>query len=292
MRTLSGRRKNTFPFIILLVIHVVLLIYTVRKKKDKSLLVLLFSNIGFAYLFEAVVLNFLKGYTYLPKIVKNKVHDNILGAVFSQAIYVPIVATFISAFKLNWKWKLLFSAYFSIIERLFIKWKIFRTKWWKTSYTFVFTFFYFFLSDSWNKLLRGNYFLVRKITEYLSIYSIGSTGLFFLAIFKNFKLGRGRIHTWKEHYTMIPFYASSFALIQIGLNQLKSRRAKFLLLISINGIDYLLERLKLLNNNKSSKYLILHHLLGYFISKKVLKFVRTTMKSEERIKEQTSLPNK
>ncbi|MDQ0224315.1 hypothetical protein ACFPRB_16750 [Metabacillus niabensis] len=291
MRTLNRRRKNTIPFIILLVIHVVMLIYTVRKKNDKSLLVLLFSNIGFAYLFEAVVLNFLRGYTYLPKIVKNKVHDNILGAVFSQAIYVPIVATFISAFKLNWKWKVLFSTYFSIIERLFIKWKIFRTKWWKTSYTFIFTFVYFFLSDSWNKLLRKNYFLVRKITEYLSIYSIGSTGLFFLAIFKNFKLGRGRIHTWKEHYTMIPFFASSFALIQIGLNQLKSRRGKLLLFICVNGIDFLLKRLNLLKDNESLKYLILHHLLGYFISKKVLKFVSTTMKSEE-IKEQTSFPNK
>jgi FlaA1/EpsC-like NDP-sugar epimerase len=144
----KNSQYNKVPYIILLIIHGLLLFYTFYKNKDrKTLLVLWLSIIGFAHNFDYVVLVLLKGYKYIPKFLKQKDFDNILGAIFSQSIYVPSTALFITSFRLGWKIKVLFGVYFAIIERLFLRLGIYYNNWWSTLYTLFFTPIYFFISD-------------------------------------------------------------------------------------------------------------------------------------------------
>jgi hypothetical protein len=162
MRLKRKIKNNSVPFVVLLIVHVLILAFTFYKKRDKSYFILLLSNIGFAYLFEYFVLNLFQGYTYKPKILKNRKLDNILGGVFSQAIYIPIIATTITAFRLGWKWKVFFTVYFTLIERLFIYWKIFKKRWWKTFYTFFFLLLFFMGSDIKKEKsdCTGDYFIL------------------------------------------------------------------------------------------------------------------------------------
>lgn len=112
---------------------------------------MLFANIGMAFLFEYVVLNLFQAYTYKPKLLKKPYFDNILGAILSQALYIPVSSTFITIFRKDWKWKIGFSLYFYCIEKLFIWLKIYEIKWWKPVYKFVLLPTYYVISDFFYK---------------------------------------------------------------------------------------------------------------------------------------------
>ena len=72
------------------------------------------SNIGLAYLLEFFVLNIFKGYRYKPRVMKKKYFDNILGAILSQAIFVPFTAVFLTTLKIGWIGKILGGVIFFI----------------------------------------------------------------------------------------------------------------------------------------------------------------------------------
>lgn len=197
--------KNKYPFIVLAVIHVIMLGVVFYIKKDrKRLVITLFSNVGWAYLFDYIVLTLLNGYKYKPHIIKNKGLDNVLGSILSQAVYVPITALFITAFKLGRLSKLIFVFYFIGIERLFIKWRIFKHHWWKTAYTAFGMGGYFYLSDYWYKALKKKNQKVVFLSFFNMIQVIWMNTIFTLDAFKKLRFGHKRQPSIVVHYKIAP----------------------------------------------------------------------------------------
>lgn len=215
MKKKSRINKNSIPFIILTIIHLVFLALIMKKKNHKNTWVLLLSNIGFAYLFEYIVLNLLQAYTYKPRIIKKRYLDNIFGAILSQAVFVPIISTFLTVFQKNWKWKLSFALYYYVIEKLFLKLGIYKINWWKTYYTFILITLYFYISDGFYQALirRKNWAL--KIAHYFSIEVISITTLYISAVKRKIRFGTGFIHLWREHFIIAPFYSLFLSLIAV-----------------------------------------------------------------------------
>jgi hypothetical protein len=207
------KQKNFIPFLILFIIHSVLLGYSFNKSKDKKqLFSLLMSNIGFAYLFEYIVLNVFNAYTYKPKTIRNTRLDDVFGAILSQAIFVPFTAVFLTARKIGWVGKILSGCYFSLVEILFLKLGIYKQNWWKTVYTLLLTPFYFFVSDFWESLLRKKIPLIQYLSLFLMIMVTEANLLFVFVLKRNLRFGLGRYHSWTEHFIIVPLYAISLSL--------------------------------------------------------------------------------
>jgi hypothetical protein len=236
---------KTLPFIILLVIHTGLLIYTFCKNKNqKSLFVLLLSNIGFAYFFEFFILNLFQSYQYKPKLFKKNYLDNILGAFFSQGVFLPFTSIFISSFGFGWKIKVMFGIYFAIVERIFIKLGIFRNNWWRTLYTVLLIPLYFKISDFWYKnLLKGtpinlffSFFMMTWVTG-LSLLNI-------LGVVRKVRFGLGRFYTWKEHFilsTLYWFMISLFTTYSIYKNS--NWQGKLVSFLIMKHVDWFLVKM-------------------------------------------------
>ena len=260
--TLEKKWRNRIPFIILLIIHASLMFYTFFKKKDrKDLVVLLFSNIGMAYLFEYFVLNLFKAYKYKPEFLKNQDLDNIFGAILSQAIYVPFTAVLISGFGLGKFWKLLFSIYFTFIDYLFAKLKIYHHYWWKTGYSFFGIIFFFNLSDWWYEQLKNSNKKIQFLSLFLFTLSSGVNILFILAIIKPFRFGYNSNFSWESHFKVLPLYSLirtlyiAFVMCKGGL---VSKISYFLLSFVT---DELIKRTNLVRGKFNFKSNLFFHLL-------------------------------
>jgi hypothetical protein len=265
--------NNSIPFVVLLIVHILILAVTLYKKRDKSYLLLLLSNIGFAYLFEYFVFNLFRGYRYNPKILKNRQLDNVLGAVFSQTIYVPIIATTITAFRLGWKWKLFFSVNYVLIEHLFIYLKIFKKRWWKTYFTFFLLFLYFNGSDIWHKLLKNKIPIAQSITSYLSITSFSVNVLFLLSVFNKLKMGFGAVNSWTEHFIILPLYSFLLSAITLATYHIRWKYSNLLRFILVIIIDYLSYSFKIIKKKQTFYLLFPVHLFMFLFSNKLLNWI-------------------
>ncbi|MBU9721712.1 MULTISPECIES: hypothetical protein [Bacillaceae] len=202
------RRINRVSFISLLGVHVLLVLITLYKKKDRSgLLALLASNVGLAYLLEYFLLYY-SGYRYKPKILKHNYMDNVLGGVLSQFIYVPFTAVFITAFNIGWVGKTLFASYFVLVEELFVKLKIYKQKWWRTTYTGLLIPFFFYISDYWYGLIKRKKTAVLHLSFFHMVMVIYLNIMFYIAVAKKFRLGFSIYHNWKKHFFVAPAYAA------------------------------------------------------------------------------------
>lgn len=260
------RKGNSYPFIILFVIHAFLLFFTFNKKRDKKgLFILLFSNVGFAYLFEYFVLNLFKGYKYKPKILKESYLDNIFGAILSQAIFVPFTSVFITAFQLGWKAKIAFGLYFACIERLFLKLRVFKNYWWKTTYTLVLIPIYFIISDKWYEYLKRNNPKVLFISLFNLIMVTGVNILYVMAVLIKFKFGIGKYPTWREHFMIAPLYSISLSLVSAWQVRKDSWTSAVKVLSFSVVLDWCIKKLKLIKSNSFSigKNLIIHLIMIY-----------------------------
>lgn len=253
--------RKTRPFLFLTIIHTSLFIYTLLTSRDKAkVITLLLSNISFAYLFEYIVLSIFKAYRYSPKIFKNPHLDNILGAIFSQAIFVPFTSTFISEKKLGWKVKMLFGLYFSLAERVFIHKGIHRNRWWRTLYTFILIPVNFSISDFWYRHIKKETSLVLNISLFNSIFITGLNLLFIMAVKGKYRFGVGTHVTWREHFILVPAYSFVRCVLFTFLIKKNGNWSKVILIVFSIVLDFLLWKLKIVkfNIDKYWKTLFFH----------------------------------
>ncbi|MFP7299424.1 hypothetical protein [Neobacillus niacini] len=244
---MKNPKNNKVPFIILFLIHTILLGSAFYKyKKKKHLFTLLMANIGLAYLLEFFVLNLFKAYKYKPRVLKNNFFDNIFGAILSQAIFVPFTAVFITAFKLGGGWKVLGGVYFTLVEILFLRLKVYKHYWWKTVYTLVLIPIYFYISDLWNFFLSKRNHLIRFISLFLMIMVTEANLLFLFASSRKIRFGFGRYHSWTEHFIVVPIYAISISFFST-LSFLKENNwsAKRRVLVMYIGLDFIFKKLRI-----------------------------------------------
>lgn len=207
--------RNSTPFLILAFLHISLFFGLTLRKRPKYAFTLLLSNIGWAYLFEFITLNIFHAYQYKIKLLKKPYFDKIFGAIFSQGLYVPITATLISLFGKGWKWKVASSFLYFCIEHLFLRLKIYKVFWWKPIYTLFFLNLYFYISSGFYKALLYQKKWAMKMAHYLSVVTIQVTFLFYYAVKRKIRFGRGKFHSWYEHFIIAPFYALLLSTIAI-----------------------------------------------------------------------------
>lgn len=128
--------SNSYWYLGLGIISLLLLVYVCIKKRSIRCLLLFFTMIGIGYLIEIVIYIFLGSYQYYPKFIANDpYYDSNTGAIASNALALPAVATFIAVFRLRWIWLLFFTSLFVGIEWLFLNLGIYTHNWWRLGYT-------------------------------------------------------------------------------------------------------------------------------------------------------------
>ncbi|WP_078543780.1 hypothetical protein [Litchfieldia alkalitelluris] len=256
-------RKNKFPFFVLFIIHTSIILFTLYKKKDeqRELSILLFINVGLAYIFEYIVFNVLRAYRYKPRVMKNKYIDNTFGALLSQAIIIPFTAVFLTAFKFGKKGKIFFSLYFLIVECIFVKLGVFTRHWWKTYLTPILVFLYFLISDySYKKIKERNRFIL-SVSLFFCINVMVVNGLYFLAAFGRFKIELGKWSSWREHFIIAPLYGIILSLFATWQIQKRGFLPQINILLFANLMDWVLRELDVVKLSLKGKYdLIIHHL--------------------------------
>jgi hypothetical protein len=266
--------KNSIPFLLLAVIHVGMFLILLKRKKQKDAWILLLSNIGLAFLFEYPILNLFHAYRYKPSMMKQPFFDSILGAIFSQAIYVPITTTLLTLFNRNWKWKISFSIFYFSIEKLFLRLNIYKVYWWKPIYTLVLLNAYFYISDGLYKALSTQKRWALAIAHYLSIEVIWITLMYIYAIKRNIRFGRGHFHTWTEHFIIAPLYSLILSFISAITSSKAGLFYRTLLPICHILIDQSLIRMGILKINFKQLFLsVTRYLLMTFISRFLYKTI-------------------
>lgn len=214
-----------------MIVHSLLLLFTfLRKKHRKSLLMLLFSNIGLAFLFDYYILGFRNMYNYKPYFLKKRSMDNVLGATLSQAIYVPFTSVMLTAYEANWKFKLGVAVYFALVEKWFVRMRVFKKQGWKTTYTLVLLPLYFFFSDKWWGWLRQGKQWTKKVTFFHVIHILWINALLPFVIRGSIHFKIGRFSTKKE-IKLGPLYACCIALITTIATWVDGWVAKFFLVV-------------------------------------------------------------
>ncbi|RXT15459.1 hypothetical protein [Ammoniphilus sp. CFH 90114] len=242
------RKANSYPFIILLIIHTVLLLFTFYKQKDrKTLFVLLFSNIGIAYIFEYFVFSLFQAYRYKPRFFKDNTVDNTSGAILSQAIYVPFTALFLTAFQWRDKAKWVGSLYFTMVEMMFLRLGVYQHNWWRTPYTTILIPIYFYISDWWYKQIKQGTPVVLTISLFNMIMVTGTNLLYVMALVGKFRFGMGPRHTWTEHYKISPLYPIVHSFFATWSLKREGIVSKFRILVFGNVLDWVLFRSRIVD---------------------------------------------
>ncbi|WLR55206.1 hypothetical protein LC048_23475 [Mesobacillus subterraneus] len=260
-------KHNSVPFLLLAVVHVLLFFIFAKPSRQKNIWSLLLSNIGMAYLFEYPVLNLFKGYSYKPYILKKQAHDQILGAVFSQALYVPITATLLTLYQKNRYWKLGSTLIYYGIERCFLHLKIYKAFWWKPYYTVFLMNIYFYVSDWFYKALNAKKEWALVIAHYLSTEVIGVTLLFISAVNRKVRFGRGVHHSWREHFIIAPIYSLIRSIFLVQNSSKSGLLPRLTMLMGSIGMDMLLERTGLLKLRLNKLWNLAFHVFMVFISR-------------------------
>lgn len=274
---MKRNHKNRFPFLILLLIHLAIFFFTIYKKGLRNTLQSLFPNVGMTYLFEYFVLNLFRAYVYYPKVFKEKHIDNIFGAILSQAFFVPITMTFLSLFKMGWKWKVGFTVYFFLIEQLFLRLGVYKHQWWKTVYTSSILPIAFKISDNWFHQLKEQNKIVTGLSMYLTFAVIHVNVLFYLAVSGVYRAGYKKF-SWHEHFVVNGLYTlwSSVWYSLNGAKQSFLRSAVVLVILVIN--DFTLIKLRFIKVWKWGYTFLPLHLFILLLGRKVNNLYR--MKEE------------
>ncbi|MEH7176952.1 hypothetical protein [Neobacillus vireti] len=127
---------NSYWYLGLGVLSILLLIYVYLKTRNPRSILLFLTMVGLGYIIEAVIYNFGHSYRYYPKLLMyDSFYDSNMGAIASNALALPIAATFIAVLRKNWLWILFFVCLFAGTEWLFLKLDIYKHNWWKIRYT-------------------------------------------------------------------------------------------------------------------------------------------------------------
>ncbi|KRF03398.1 hypothetical protein ASG89_23460 [Paenibacillus sp. Soil766] len=168
---------NSFWFFALLISSLILFCSIIYKKRNTQTLFLYLTMVGYGYIIETMIFNFLGSYDYKPNIIKHdSFYDSELGAFFSNALSLPITATLIATFHLNWLWIVIFSGYFVGIEWFFLKLHIYTHHWWRLEYTGLGLVMYFVLAKIFYKwILLPSQGLKHNLMLYLITGSISAS---------------------------------------------------------------------------------------------------------------------
>lgn len=224
---------NYVPYLVLIMITIPILIWVIHYTRQIQTLLFYLAFAGMIYFFEFVVVVLFNAYEYFPGILSNHYQDNMLGAVVSNTLAVPIMATFIATLRLRWYWISFFAFLFGGIEWLFLHLGVYEHHWWKISYTVISLHFFFWMTKLWIKRVKEGSLFFQYITYFMCMFTIVDTIFFSLAIF-----GLRRYHIgvfWDIYHddTLFTFYYSLFKTFLFVNAMYWSQKVRWILLVWI-----------------------------------------------------------
>ncbi|MDP4146448.1 MAG: hypothetical protein Q8936_18520 [Bacillota bacterium] len=162
---------NLFWYIGLAGIGVASSIYAVLNKrtvcKTSTLLVLYLFTAGVAWIGEFTVLGLFNAYLYKTGVFADIWEGNLLGHLILNTTLYPAAAVIMAAYSFRYGWISFISIFFTSIEYLFVKLRIYEQHWWRYYMTAVIVFVILVISNKvFKKMNEGCSGLVRAIIFY------------------------------------------------------------------------------------------------------------------------------
>ena len=185
--------------------------FTILNKKNIiTIAARAFFAMSFIMVGEFFVLTIFGGYTYKPGVFTDPFADSVIGHILGNLLLWPGAASLVAAFSLGYRWMLLISVAFMLIETLFLNLGIYEHHWWRTYMTGIAVVFCLTIFKMWAPRWNDKqHTFLRNITFYfLSLLFIHlPTTLLLLFERQHFSIG------WVEN-----FYKDSilFAFIYHG----------------------------------------------------------------------------
>ncbi|GEM_PF-1283063 len=173
---------NYIPYLILVLISLTLLIVMMVRERRFGIIVLVFSYAGMVYVAEYFVFIIGDSYEYFPEVLSIRYYDNAAGAVVSNFLIVPTLATMIALYKLRWGWSILITMSFAGVEWLFIQLQIYEPHWWTIAYSVCLFFCFFYLARFWLGQLSKGLGFFRFISLWMQAWSGVGTVMFMMSV--------------------------------------------------------------------------------------------------------------
>lgn len=143
-------------FVLLAVIGICLAAFILCKKRNVTVLVTIYLFAAMvSYNGEALVLGLFNSYSYKPGVLPDYWAENVLGHILPNSTLWPATALLVITFSLKYRWILLISACYMLVDLLFTSLGIYLHNWWNIWLTGVAIFTYCSLTRIWVSKLNG-----------------------------------------------------------------------------------------------------------------------------------------
>lgn len=216
--------KNRMFYLSLNFLAILTLIFIYKKvpqEKKRFLIPLYLAYTGLNYIFEFFVLVVTRAYEYKPNVFKNQYFDNVFGSSASQLFIVPSTSLLYAILDLKARWAWLLTSFLVLVERLFLKEKIYKHNWWSTPYTFIGIRSFYAIAKYWKqKIVVDKTKLNEMLTLFFSIFVCYATMNFFhVAILKtcmfNIQLYPNRYRTHVLFSTIYSAFCAIFFVLSV-----------------------------------------------------------------------------
>ena len=162
---------NLFYYIGLAIIGIVCATYTIYKKRDtykvSTLLVFYFYTASLTWLGEFTVLGLFNSYAYKTGLFTDPWAQNLLGHLLINTTLYPSAAIIMVGYGLHYKWMIFVASFFTLLEVLFVKMRIYEQHWWRYYMTFITVIIFLSIfKKSFTKMNEKRYGLTRAIIYY------------------------------------------------------------------------------------------------------------------------------
>lgn len=205
--------SNLFWYICLAIIGVGMTAYSIYMKRDtykvSTLMVFYFFAAGTTWIGEFTVLGLFNSYGYKTGVFESPWAQNILGHLILNTTLYPAVAIVLVAFSLSYGWISIVTAFFILMEYLFMKLGIYEQHWWRYYMTAITAVTFLLICKYWfPKMLKKPYGVTRVLTYYFVAMLIIHTPAPILLL-----LGKLRYHLDFVYNMLGDLYLSSTIII-------------------------------------------------------------------------------
>ncbi|MFC0273554.1 hypothetical protein ACFFIX_19370 [Metabacillus herbersteinensis] len=172
---------NIIWYLILLGFSLILFVLGCRKGRKDFVILWLFSA-GICYLFELIVFVFFNCYLYKPEIVADPFYDSTIGSIFSQGLTVPIMASFITIYRLGIRSILVGSLFLTGVELFYLHIDIYEHIWWKAYYTTLLVPLAFLITKIWYLFIKRGGKWIEFVTMFFVNLTIITTITFLIVV--------------------------------------------------------------------------------------------------------------
>lgn len=173
---------NSIPFLALIAICAIAFSVLLLHKRAAWPVILLFSFSGMIYVFEFFIFVWKDSYRYSPHLLKIPYYDNVLGAIFSNLLSVPVAALYIAVCHLSWRWIVCLALAYGGVEWLFVHLGIYQHHWWRTWYTILALLLFFRLARQWPIWLAERSRAFQFVTLLMFTWSVAATYMYLLGV--------------------------------------------------------------------------------------------------------------